>query len=43
LIVLHVESSYFDTDMCKFQSSQKDESRAQWADSPKTHRKPNSV
>jgi len=26
--------------MCEFQSSQKDESRAQSADSPKAHRKP---
>jgi len=32
-----VESSYLYTDMCKFESSQKDESRAQSADSSKAY------
>jgi len=34
-----VESSYLNTDMCKFESSQKDESRAQSADFSKANRK----
>jgi len=28
-----VDSTYLNTDMCKFESSQKDESRALWTDS----------
>ena len=35
-----LESSYLNTDSCKFESSQKDESRAQSADSSKTYSKP---
>jgi len=35
-----VGSTYLDIDMCKFESSQKDESRAQSADFWKAYRKP---
>jgi len=35
-----VEWSYFNTHICKFESSQKDGSRAQLADSSKSYRKP---
>jgi len=35
-----VESTYLNMDMCKFASSQKDESRVQSANSSKTYRKP---
>ena len=34
-----VESSYLNKDMCKFESSQKDENRGQSDDCSKTHRK----
>jgi len=40
LVVSHVESNYINTDMCKFESSQKHESRTQSADSSKACRKP---
>jgi len=38
LAVSHVESSYLNTDMCKFESSQ-EENRAKSADSSKSYRK----
>jgi len=34
------ESTYVNVDMCKFESSQKDENRAQSTDSLKAYRKP---
>ena len=37
--VVLVKNSYLDRDMCKFESSQKDESRAQSSDSSKAHSK----
>jgi len=37
--VMFVETSYLNTDMCKFESSQKEESRAKSADSSKHHSK----
>jgi len=40
LLISPVAWSCFNTDMCKFESSQKDESRAQSADSSKAYRKP---
>ena len=40
LLVSPVEWSYLNTDMCKFEISQKDESRPQSADSSKACRKP---
>jgi len=40
LLVPHVESSYMNIDMCKSESSQKNESRAQSADSSQAYRKP---
>jgi len=39
LLIAHVESSYLDTGTWKLESSQKDESRAQWADSSKAYSK----
>jgi len=39
MLVSPVELSYLNIDMCKFESSQKDESRAQSADSSKAYRK----
>jgi len=39
LLASHVECSYLNTDRYKFESSQKDESRTQSADSSKTYRK----
>jgi len=33
-----VETSYLNTDMCKFESSQKDESIAHFADTSKAYR-----
>jgi len=41
--VTFVESSYLDIDMCKFESSQKDESKAQSADSSKAFSKPRAL
>jgi len=38
-----VELSYWNTDMCKFESSQKYESRAQSADSSKAFSKPRAL
>ena len=38
LLTLIVESTYLNRDMCKFESSQKDESRWQSTDSPKAYR-----
>jgi len=40
LLDSHMENSYLKTDMCKFESSQKDENRAHSADSSKAYRKP---
>ena len=40
LLVSPAEYSYLNTDMYKFETSQKDESRAQSADSSKEYRKP---
>ena len=40
LLILNVKSSCLNTDMCKFESSQKGESRAQSADSSKDWSKP---
>ena len=40
LLITPVEWSYLNTDMRKFETSQKEESRAQSADSSKTYRKP---
>jgi len=40
LLISHVESSYLNTDICKFESPQKDESRSQSADSLKVYSKP---
>jgi len=39
LLLSLVVRSYLNTDMRKFESSQKDENRAQWADSSKAYRK----
>jgi len=38
--VSHVDSNDLNTDMCKFESSQKDESRSHSADFSKAYRKP---
>jgi len=40
LLISHVDTSYLNTDMCKFESSQKVKSRAQSAGSLKVCRKP---
>ena len=40
LLISYVVSSYLNTDMCNFESSQKDESRAQSADSSKAYSTP---
>ena len=40
LLFSPVEWSYLNTDICKFESPQKDESKAQSADSSKAYRKP---
>jgi len=37
LLISHVGSSYLNTDVCKFESLQKGESRAQSVDSSKTY------
>ena len=39
-LLITVEWSYLNTDMRKFETSQKEESRAQSADSSKAYRKP---
>jgi len=39
LLISHVESCYLNADMCRLESSQKGESRAQSADSSKAYRK----
>jgi len=39
LLISHAESSSLNTDMCNFESPQKDESRAQSPDFPKAYRK----
>jgi len=43
LVFMIQVSIYFNIDMCKFESSQKDESRAQSADSSKAYRKPRAL
>jgi len=40
MLVSPVELSYLKTDMCRFESLQKDESRALYAGSLKAYRKP---
>jgi len=40
LLISHVKSSYRNTDMCKFVSLQKDESRVQSTDSLRLYREP---
>jgi len=43
VLVSQVKSSYLNTDTYKFESSQKDESRAQSADSSKAYRRPGAL
>jgi len=43
LFVSHVESSYLNTDMCKFEVLQDGESRAQSADFSVAYRKPRAI
>jgi len=43
MFISHMESSYLNTDMCRFESSQNDKSRAQSADSTKAYSKPRAI